>query len=59
MPIYSFKCEKCHVSDERKLKIEERNEKQHCECGQELIRVLEVPSPPIFRGDGFTPRFHR
>lgn len=59
MPIYSFECEECGGRKELKLKIDERNEEQKCQCGEPLTRVIEAPAPPIFKGDGFTPKFYK
>lgn len=59
MPRYDFECKKCGVKEEKTLKIDERNKKQKCKCGQKMTRVPSATSPPQFRGDGFTPKFYK
>lgn len=59
MPIYSYKCPKCEKVEEKMLPLRERNEEQKCECGEIQERVLDLPSPPVFRGTDFTPKFHK
>lgn len=64
MPIYTYqceneKCEKCGEVIEKRRKVDERNDELLCECGEPMNHVIELPSSPIFKGEGFTPRFHR
>ncbi|CAN5192656.1 hypothetical protein BH09PAT1_BH09PAT1_7270 [soil metagenome] len=65
MPIYQYKCtkektdcSKCHAIFEKSRPVKERNDVIFCECGVEMQRVNELTGKPIFKGDGFTPKFH-
>jgi predicted nucleic acid-binding Zn ribbon protein len=64
MPRYTYKCdnekcEKCNLIIEQIRTVDDRNKEENCECGQLLQRVPETTAPPLFRGEGFTPRFHK
>lgn len=59
MPIYSYKCPKCHMIEDKIFKANERPEKitsDCCLCGTknvEFIRVLTSPSGFRLKGEGF------
>lgn len=64
MPRYTYECQneqcqRCHLIIEEKRSVEDRNKESFCECGQKMVRLTDLPANPIFRGDGFTPKFHR
>lgn len=64
MPRYTYRCENeiCenyNVVVEEKRSVEDRNRRDICKCGGEMNRVTELTANPHFKGDGFTPKFHR
>jgi putative FmdB family regulatory protein len=51
MPTYTYSCIHCGKT-ERTCPKEDRN-RQYCECGSRLDRLLSTPSVQ-FKGEGFT-----
>jgi putative FmdB family regulatory protein len=52
MPLYDYRCEKCHKVTEIRHGFNEANTQPCAECGGELKRVFN-PAPIVFKGSGF------
>lgn len=48
MPIYEYRCPKCHKKTERILPISECDLPQQCECGGMMTKLVSLPQPAIF-----------
>lgn len=54
MPVYTFKCEKCHKTFDEFVHSHDVSEMK-CKCNSEstAIRIFSVPAKPKFNGAGF------
>lgn len=53
MPIYEFKCESCHITQEIERSIHAESNAPVCtNCGELMGRVY-VPIPAQFKGEGW------
>lgn len=50
MPLYEYKCEECGVSKDILRPMVEYMEPYFCDCGEQMTRVPEVPSPAQWKG---------
>ena len=59
MPIYEYRCKNKHRTEKR-LVITESDKPVKCDtCGEQTEKQISLTSPPIFNGDGWTPKFGR
>lgn len=59
MPIYEFKCGGCHEIFEKQLKVERRNLRTCPFCKEKKVeRLIGTGGTSIFKGEGWTPRYH-
>lgn len=63
MPIYEYACDKCQKSFDSfssKILTKEKDQGSDCpKCGELSQRQgISKTSAPIFKGKGWTPRFH-
>lgn len=52
MPLYDYRCKKCHKVTEIRHGFNESNAQSCAVCGGELKRVFN-PAPIVFKGSGF------
>lgn len=59
MPIYSYECPKCHIIEDKLMKLEERSEmivQDCCLCGAKQVEfknMVTAPSGFRLKGNGF------
>lgn len=59
MPLYSYKCPKCGIVEDRMFKINERPDNIQsncCLCGAKQVKFVRVPTAPSgfrLKGEGF------
>jgi putative FmdB family regulatory protein len=58
MPNYEFKCEECEHTFEKNLPVRSRDLKTCPECRAKALTRLITGCATIFKGKGWTPRFH-
>jgi putative FmdB family regulatory protein len=56
-PIYDFVCPKCGKSEED-VSAKDGLDRICYECGFKMKKRVSAPTP-VFRGDGWTPRYHQ
>lgn len=60
MPIYEYRCPKCELVLERIVAMKDADQKQLCpHCETPTEKQISVPSAPLFKGDGWTPKYHK
>ena len=59
MPQYVFYCRTNGHNFTAIKKVDERDEEMKCpECGEIAERIVSLPAPPKFNGEGFTEKFY-
>lgn len=59
MDIYNYTCSICDKKKEKSFLPNETIERIiKCDCGSDMIRDWSTPPSLVFKGAGYTPKFH-
>lgn len=53
MPLYTYECEACDITEEVWRRMSECLEPWECECGATMKKLISLTAPPKFKGSGF------
>lgn len=59
MPTYDYKCIKCEYVEEHFHSMSETFFALCPKCNNEMVRMVGGGSGVIFKGDGWTPKYHK
>lgn len=59
MPTYSYYCKSCKKNSELFHSMKDESKKKCPKCGKKnLVRIVTSPPAVIFKGEGWTPKYH-
>ena len=59
MPTYQYRCKSCEEDLEIFHSVMDKPKKKCPKCGKkQLVRIITSPPAVIFKGQGWTPKYH-